>query len=112
MRAVSQLLSILFVKTTASEKRLWLRRETDQLLGGGGGGGGHKALASEALAFLFCFKGYFYSVSVRVKGDHFNEHFWCVWIVLCTIKPVILFGILGNYLFLRIWENILIKLGK
>ena len=26
--------------------------------------------------------------------------------------PVILFGILGSYLFLHIWENILIKLGK
>ena len=26
--------------------------------------------------------------------------------------PVILFGILGSYLFLHIWENILLKLGK
>ena len=25
---------------------------------------------------------------------------------------VILFGILGSYLFLHIWENILLKLGK
>ena len=25
---------------------------------------------------------------------------------------VILFGILGSYLFLNIWENILLKLGK
>ena len=26
--------------------------------------------------------------------------------------PVILFGILGSYLFLHIWENIILKLGK
>ena len=29
-----------------------------------------------------------------------------------VIDPVILFGILGSYLFLHIWENILLKLGK
>ena len=28
------------------------------------------------------------------------------------LNPVILFGILGSYLFLHIWENILLKLGK
>ena len=28
------------------------------------------------------------------------------------MKPVILFEILGSYLFLHIWENILLKLGK
>ena len=28
------------------------------------------------------------------------------------IGPVILFGILGRYLFLHIWENILLELGK
>ena len=29
----------------------------------------------------------------------------------CIIS-VILFGILGSYLFLHIWENIILKLGK
>ena len=28
------------------------------------------------------------------------------------ITAVFLFGILGSYLFLHIWENILLKLGK
>ena len=27
-------------------------------------------------------------------------------------ESVILFGILGSYLFLHIWENIILKLGK
>ena len=31
---------------------------------------------------------------------------------MSDIRPVILFGILGSYLFLHIWENILLKLGK
>ena len=30
----------------------------------------------------------------------------------CRNMPVILFGILGSYLFLHIWETILLKLGK
>ena len=29
-----------------------------------------------------------------------------------NIRAVILFAILGSYLFLQIWENILLKLGK
>ena len=28
------------------------------------------------------------------------------------LSPVILFGILESYLFLHIWENVLLKLGK
>ena len=32
--------------------------------------------------------------------------------IYCSIKSVILFDILGSYLFLHIWENISLELGK
>ena len=41
----------------------------------------------------------------HVKFPNFSQN-------AAYFEPVILFGILGSYLFLHIWENILLKLGK
>ena len=80
----------------------------------GGGGKAIRLLPQRLLHFCFVSKDTFTQSRSESKATILMNilHFWCVWIVLCTIKPVILFGILGNYLFLRIWENILIKIGK
>ena len=85
------------------------------VVGGGGGGErkgeGHKAIASEALAFLFCFKGYFTQSRSESKAT-ILLNILCVCVdILYTIKPVILFAIYGNYLFLHIWD-FLNKTGK
>ena len=53
----------------------------------------------------------FRSVYALFFNAFLSSNFFFEILNLC-FKPVILFGILGSYLFLYIWENILIKLGK
>ena len=57
--------------------------------------------------------------SIYHMTNTMKSHFWRINVIILSFNDatllwtsVILFGILGSYLFLHIWENILLKLGK